>query len=120
MSWNYRVIRDLAKVHSDEGSEEQAVYSIREVYYDDDGGVKGWTEEPCDPFGESWLELSGDHAMMGRALALPVVDVTSGQPVERPIEVFEKTATRGGPLRDDDPVPAEETFRPPRVNNGND
>jgi hypothetical protein len=78
VTWNYRVVRDLHKV----GDEERPSYTIREVYYDDEGNIMGWTEGPCHPSGDTWVELGDDHAMMGRAFGLPVVDVSHGRPAE--------------------------------------
>ena len=41
-TWNYRVMVD------GDGN-----YSIREVYYNDEKAIEGWTEE-CSPFGETY------------------------------------------------------------------
>lgn len=63
MTFNYRVMRDS------EGN-----CTIREVYYDDDGEILGWTEEPAAPFGEDEMELARDVSHFVRALALDVLD----------------------------------------------
>lgn len=78
MSWNYRIVRDVHRV----GDEEHPSYTIREVYYYDDGTIRGWTQNPCYPSGDTWMECGDDHAKMGRAIGLPVIDVSSGKPVE--------------------------------------
>ena len=80
MSWNYRVVREMHRVGDTD--EEYPSYTIREVYYDEDGTIKGWTERPCHPAGDTWVELGEDHTLMGYALTLPVIDVASGEPVE--------------------------------------
>ena len=77
--WNYRVVRD---VRVDPDGEEVATYDIHEVYYHDDGTIRGWSKDPIAPHGESWAECGDDHARMGRALTLPVVDVSTGEPRE--------------------------------------
>lgn len=77
MSWNYRVVRDVHQV----GDEEHESFSIREVYYEGDK-IVSWTAEPCYPAGDTWIELANDHAIMGRAIGTPVVDISSGKPVE--------------------------------------
>lgn len=51
--WNYRITKDAH-------SEGEAVYGLREVHYDDAGGIEGWTEEFATPTGESPAELIRD------------------------------------------------------------
>lgn len=67
MTWNYRVISRTDPSGSGE------LFGIHEVYYDSIGRVEGWTEEPCDPFGESLSELRADLEMMMAALEKPVL-----------------------------------------------
>ena len=50
MTWNHRVIKEILK----DGSEW---FSIREVYYNDDGSIYAYTQEPIDIAGESLDEL---------------------------------------------------------------
>lgn len=80
MTWNYRIVRTTHQVGDDEHEE----YTIREVYYED-GKIVSWTANPCHPSGETWQECGNDHAIMGRAIGLPIVDVSSGEPVEVPL-----------------------------------
>lgn len=65
--WNYRVTYD---------DDVLPHYEVREVYYDDDGAVAGWTEQPMAPFGENLDELRDDLAKMQEALNRPVLDIT--------------------------------------------
>ena len=81
MSWNYRVVKTSHQV----GDEWHDSYTIREVYYDDEGNIESWTAEPCYPAGDTWQECGNDHAIMGRAIGAPIVDVTSGKAVEVPL-----------------------------------
>ena len=67
MTWNYRVI---CKADPNGPGE---LFGIHEVYYDSNGRIEGWTEEPCDPFGESLDELHAEMEMMMAALAKPVL-----------------------------------------------
>ncbi len=67
MSWNYRVISSP----DPGGGPDQ--FGIHEVYYDSSGRVEAWTEESCDPFGESLAELEADVEMMSAALSKPVL-----------------------------------------------
>lgn len=75
MSWNYRIMR-----HVDErGGRVDAYYAIHEVYYREDGGVDGWTQEPCgSPFGETLDEMVKDLAWIAAGLARPVLDFDDG------------------------------------------
>lgn len=81
MTWNYRVVKDS---HTVNGLITEVSFSIREVYYDDDNDdwIVSWTAEPSAPVGDTWLECVDNHLMMSAALGLPVVDVTSGSPVQ--------------------------------------
>ena len=82
MTWNYRVVRDVHKV----GDQEHEWFSIREVYYDDDGNISSWADRGHAPSGDTWAECFEDHGMMLRALAGDVVDVSGAKPVEvRPV-----------------------------------
>jgi hypothetical protein len=93
MSWNYRVVYDEAD------GEPEGYFTIRETYYGDDGRIVSWTVDACYPQGETWVELGNDLAMFQRAVGLPIVDVTSGKAVERPIKEFRAKAGFGtGPL----------------------
>ncbi len=62
-TWNYRVI------------EEDGVFVIHEVYYDDAGQPEYFTAEPVHPMGETLEELRGDLAYFQRALDLPVLKI---------------------------------------------
>ena len=74
--WNYRVVV--------ERTEHGPLYSIREVYYRDDGSVAAWTAEPCHPLGEDMDWLKEDFRLMELAFGLPILDVTDE---ENPVEV---------------------------------
>ena len=56
--WDYRLCVEQVGTYG--GPEPQ--YSIREVYYDDDGAVQGWTAQPAtfvgDTPGEVWESLN--------------------------------------------------------------
>lgn len=66
MTWNYRVIR-----HEDENGD--CVYRIHEVYYDDAGNIKSWTEDVVKPSGESPGELRENCLYFLRAFRQPVL-----------------------------------------------
>lgn len=64
--WNHRVMRAV-----DEHGEES--FTIREVFYDDDRNVEGWTG-PIDPYGETLEGLRATLKLMLIACARPVLE----------------------------------------------
>ena len=59
MSWNYRVtFRPTQPLHG---------YQIREVFYNEDGVVKFYTENAIAAHGDIFEELEKDHNMMADA-----------------------------------------------------
>ena len=66
MKWNYRIIRRTF------GSNE--LYQIHEVYYDDDGCIKSWTENPIIPTGETPEELEQDFSKQLLAFGSPILN----------------------------------------------
>ena len=54
MHWNYRVIKTF---HSETG---EAEFRIHEVYYDENGNINGWTQDPISSFGTDLGELRED------------------------------------------------------------
>jgi hypothetical protein len=67
MTWNYRVICRTVPAGPGE------LFGIHEVYYDSAGRIEYWTEDPCEPFGESLAELHADMERMLAALDKPVL-----------------------------------------------
>jgi len=63
--WNYRVMKRI--------SNEEDIFFITEVYYQDDGSVIGWTEGK-DAWGENPDELRQALTWMLEALDKPVLD----------------------------------------------
>lgn len=70
MSWNYRVMK---RTYKGMNYEEDA-YDIYEVYYNDNGEVKNWSESPTYPHGETLEELKEDIKRYEEALNKPVLD----------------------------------------------
>lgn len=73
MSWNYRVVRESVPVLGT--SESEDVFTIREIYYDDDGRPELWSSDACHPQGETFNELCDDLGFMFRALGEPVLEM---------------------------------------------
>ena len=67
MTWNYRIVSEKAP--------EGEFLQLYEVYYDDDGKIKGMTENPMKPYGESVEELQNDLEYMMEDLKQPVLDM---------------------------------------------
>ena len=63
--WNHRVVKSLEN--------GQDWYTIREVFYNHDGSIFAYTEEPVDVSGETIEELRQSLGWMIECLALPVL-----------------------------------------------
>lgn len=66
--WNYRVIR---KHHPETDS---VTYQVHEVYYREDGGIEGWTQESVAPMGETAEELREDIRYFLHAFRRPILE----------------------------------------------
>jgi hypothetical protein len=73
MSWNYRVFR------TDYTDYTESTYSIREVYYANDGSVKGCTARDAVPIAASADELRAVLWMMLAALDKPTLIEAGGK-----------------------------------------
>jgi hypothetical protein len=67
MSWNYRVVFDDINALDNEIGE----YTIREVFYDDDGEIDFWGDDAAVPNGNSYEELQDDMNLFMEAFELP-------------------------------------------------
>lgn len=77
MSWNYRVMRH----EYSNGVTTAHDLEIHEVYYNDDGTVRGWTENGISPSGEDMAELNRDLDKMEEALGKPILDYKTGEEI---------------------------------------
>ncbi len=66
--WDYRVIRSADVADNEE-------FSIRRVYYDDDGNVLKCSRRPATPSGDSVDTLRADHRRMMEAPLKPALDL---------------------------------------------
>ena len=66
--WNHRVIR---KHHSET---DTVTYQVHEVYYQENGAIEGWTENPVAPTGETAEELREDIRYFLRAFRRPILE----------------------------------------------
>ena len=63
--WNHRVIQRIVG--------DEVEFGIHEVYYNDDGDVEGYTEQPVRVYGETLDELRETLERMLRCLDHPVI-----------------------------------------------
>ena len=80
MTWNYRVFR-----------EANGDYTIREVFYDDNGQITASTATPVEPMGESLEALAQDLEWFKAALNLPVLTL---EDIPQPQVNFERYCDR--------------------------
>lgn len=73
--WNYRVVC--------RAEDDEFVYEIREVYYNEDGSIEGWTERGSTPAGNTIEELRSDLAkMVGAAFNKPALQEIPARLIE--------------------------------------
>lgn len=65
MSWNYRIIKTTI------GGEDS--YGIHEVYYDENGKPKMYSEDPIPAHGETLTELREDMDRLLQAFEKPII-----------------------------------------------
>ncbi len=68
--WNHRII------HRYHEMTDSHTYQIHEVYYDDVGIIKGWTELAVGPFGETPSELREDIRHLLEAFQKQILKLT--------------------------------------------
>ena len=74
MTWNHRIIRERATPEEYEISGNEYYYTIREVFYDDEGKPELVMVEADGPFGRSIEELQQDIEWYAKALEYPVLN----------------------------------------------
>jgi hypothetical protein len=88
MAWNYRVIyspknEDLAW--------DTDTFSIREVFYNDDGDIEYWSDENAEPFGATFEELAADFDLMAEAFERPILmTITTDDGIDGLIELSDE------------------------------
>lgn len=68
-------------IPSGEGDTVDDFY-VGEAYYDAQGALEGWTEQPVTPSGETLIELMNDLANYGAAIGSAYINLTVDPPVE--------------------------------------
>ena len=77
MSWDYRVVFAPYENGGDEGE-----YTIREVYYDDNGEVSWYSDEGVEFVHTDFWELADDFDAVAEAFDKPVLILIDGDLVE--------------------------------------
>lgn len=77
MTWEYRVVFAPYEEGGDEGE-----YTIREVYYDDEGEISWWSDEGIAIIAEDFWDLANDFDMMAEAFLSPVLVLVGDELVE--------------------------------------
>lgn len=76
--WNHRIIRHVeSRTHMD----DSIYYAIHEVYYDENGKVNGWTEEPIRIMEESLEDLKVTLQRLLESFDNPVLDNETGETI---------------------------------------
>ena len=65
----YRAVR---KHHTEVDS---VTYHVHEVFYQEDGSIESWTQEPVTPMGETAEELREDIRYFLHAFRCPILEV---------------------------------------------
>jgi hypothetical protein len=79
VTWRYRVVHRRLKPE-DDGPPWLDEYAIHEVYFTDEGEVRGITEHPTPVIGEDVAGLGWTLDKMRRALEEPVVEYATCWP----------------------------------------
>jgi hypothetical protein len=61
--------------------DDSIYYAIHEVYYDEDGKVNGWTEEPIRILAESLEDLKFTLERLVECFDKPVLDEETKEPI---------------------------------------
>lgn len=72
--WNYRVI--------EKGSEDYKYYEFHEVYYDADGKIIAWTENPVDLHIEAVADIKFLMKRLKKATKKPILRIEDGELVD--------------------------------------
>ena len=89
MTWDYRVIFTPFEEGSDEGE-----YTIREVYYDDEGEISWWSDEAVELISEDFWDLAADFDLIAEAFDKPVL-VLIGEELVEDDEEYEEGESEG-------------------------
>jgi hypothetical protein len=72
MSWNYRIVME-PKNETEKFSEN--FYTIREVFYDEDGEITFWSDDGACTEGTTYAEIAEDFKLQGEAFDRPALKI---------------------------------------------
>ena len=72
MSWNYRIVLE-PKNETEKFSEN--FYTIREVFYDEDGEITFWSDDGAFTEGTTYAEITEDFKLQGEAFNRPALKI---------------------------------------------
>lgn len=70
MTWNYRVVK-----YDEQANSQSEYFAIHEVYYNEDGNIVSWTENPIVPCGDTPEGLEISIISMLSAFNKPVISL---------------------------------------------
>ena len=74
MSWNYRICKEVICPGTDY---EEILFSLREVYYDNDSNITGYTANPVGLVADSIDDFKDTLSKIHEAINKEVVDLNS-------------------------------------------
>lgn len=78
MSWNYRLTKET--IHNRYLAEPEILFGIREVFYDENGNISGFSEEP-DVISDSIDGMKDILTKMLKSCNKPVIDYNTGEEI---------------------------------------
>jgi hypothetical protein len=79
MSWNYRLTKEI--IHNKYVAEPEILYGIREVFYDENGDISGFSEEP-DVVSDSVDGMKDILTKMLMSCDKPLIDYNTGEEIQ--------------------------------------
>jgi len=78
MSWNYRVVKTVAKIPL---GDTDISYAIHTVYSDENGDIVNISEQPTFPIGDDTESLKWQLEKMMTACNKPIIDYNTGEEI---------------------------------------
>lgn len=87
--WNYRLCVETKHIPG----EDPKVWSIREIYYDDENQVEHWSSDPIDVQALSLDDLAWMFGKFTEALSGPLYDLDNERWIDNPFRQNVETLT---------------------------
>lgn len=79
MSWNYRLTKEI--IRNKYLTEPEIIYGIREVFYNENGDISGFSEEP-DIISDSIDGMKDILTKMLESCDRPLIDYNTGEEIQ--------------------------------------